>query len=198
MTVLGEPVPSGKEQEVPTGQLVKQLSEQVSRLVRDELKLASVEMTGKAKTAAKGAGLFGGGGVLALYGGGCLVACAVPPMNKDTAGGGTTPQSAEAITADIERTRQELGETLEALAAKADVKARAQHRATEVAETLRGKARTTIEKARAGARSAKDKVAEHGPAAQATKGARVYSVTAVACAAGALLLAWLTMRQRRR
>src|SRR5215472_12317933 len=77
MTVLGGPVPSGKEQEVPTGQLVKQLSEQVSRLVRDELKLASVEMTGKAKTAAKGAGLFGGGGVLALYGGGCLVACAV-------------------------------------------------------------------------------------------------------------------------
>ena len=77
MTVLGEPVPSGKEQEVPTGQLVKQLSEQVSRLVRDELKLASVEMTGKAKTACKGAGLFGGGGILALYGGGCLVACAV-------------------------------------------------------------------------------------------------------------------------
>jgi putative superfamily III holin-X len=77
MTVLGEPVPSGKGQEVPTGELVKQLSEQVSRLVRDELKLASVEMTGKAKTAGKGAGLFGGGGVLALYGGGCLVACAV-------------------------------------------------------------------------------------------------------------------------
>src|SRR5215468_9193050 len=77
MTVLGEPVPSGKEQEVPTGQLVKQLSEQVSRLVRDELMLASEEMTGKAKTAAKGAGLFGGGGILALYGGGCLVACAV-------------------------------------------------------------------------------------------------------------------------
>ena len=40
--------------------------------------------------------------------------------------------------------------------------------------------------------------AEHGPAAQATTGVRVYSVTAVACAAGALLLAWLMMRQRRR
>jgi len=119
-------------------------------------------------------------------------------MSKDTAGGGTPPQSAEAITADIERTRQELGETVEALAAKADVRARAQHRVTEVAENLRGKARSTVEKARAGARSAKDKVAGHGPAAQATKGVRVYSVTAVACAAGALLLAWLTMRQRRR
>jgi len=77
MTVLGEPVPSGKSQEVPAGELVKQLSEQVSRLVRNELKLATVEMSGKAKTAGKGAGLFGGGGILALYGGGCLVACAV-------------------------------------------------------------------------------------------------------------------------
>jgi len=77
MTVLGEPVSSGKGREAATGELVKQLSEKVSRLVRDELKLASVEMTGKAKTAGKGAGLFGGGGILALYGGGCLVACAV-------------------------------------------------------------------------------------------------------------------------
>src|SRR5215472_4587765 len=77
MTVLGEPVPSGKEQEVPSGQLVKQLSEQLSRLVRDELKLATVEMTGKAKTGARGAGLFGGGGIAAFYGAGCLIACAV-------------------------------------------------------------------------------------------------------------------------
>ena len=77
MTVLGEPVSSGKGREAAAGELVKQLSEQVSRLVRNELKLASIEMTGKAKTAGKGAGLFGGGGVLALYGGGCLVACAV-------------------------------------------------------------------------------------------------------------------------
>ena len=77
MTVLGEPAPSGKGQEVPAGELVKQLSEQVSRLVRDEVKLATVEMTGKAKTGARGAGLFSGGGVAAFYGVGCLIACAV-------------------------------------------------------------------------------------------------------------------------
>jgi hypothetical protein len=105
------------------------------------------------------------------------------------------PQSAEALTAEIEKTRQELGQTVEALAAKADVKARARHRATEVAGTLRGKAHATAGKARAGARSAKDKV-EHGPATQATKDARVYGVTAAAVA-GALLLAWLTVRRRR-
>ncbi len=77
MTVLGSQQPSGGDQEVPTGQLVKQLSEQVSQLVREEVKLATLEMTGKAKTAARGAGLFGGSGVVALYGTGCLLAAAI-------------------------------------------------------------------------------------------------------------------------
>lgn len=77
MTLLGEPAASGEGHEAPAGQLVKQLSEQVSRLVRDELKLATVEMTGKAKTGARGAGLLGGGGVAAFYGTGCLIACAI-------------------------------------------------------------------------------------------------------------------------
>jgi uncharacterized membrane protein YqjE len=77
MTLLGEPASSGEGQEASTGQLVKQLSEQMSRLVRDELKLATVEMSGKAKTAGKGAGLFGGSGIMAFYGVGCLLACAI-------------------------------------------------------------------------------------------------------------------------
>ena len=38
MTVLGNPAPSGDGQEMPTGQLVKQLTEQVSQLFRDELR----------------------------------------------------------------------------------------------------------------------------------------------------------------
>ena len=46
-------------------------------LVRDELKLAQLEMTRKGKQAGVGAGMLGGSGVLAFYGGGCLVACAV-------------------------------------------------------------------------------------------------------------------------
>ncbi len=60
-----------------TGELVKSLSEQVSVLVRDELKLAQLEMTRKGKQAGVGAGMLGGGGVLAFYGGGCLIACAI-------------------------------------------------------------------------------------------------------------------------
>ena len=64
-------------QEASAGELVKQLSEQVSRLIRDELKLAEYEMTRKAKRAGRGAGMFGGSGLLALYGIGCLLAAAI-------------------------------------------------------------------------------------------------------------------------
>jgi uncharacterized membrane protein YqjE len=59
------------------GELVKQLSEQVSQLVRDELRLAQVEMTSKGKRAGVGIGMLGGGGVIALYGLGCLLAAAI-------------------------------------------------------------------------------------------------------------------------
>jgi Flp pilus assembly protein TadB len=63
--------------ETSTGDLVKNLSEQVSRLIRDELKLAEYERTAKAKRAGRGVGMFGGSGLLALYGIGCLLAAAI-------------------------------------------------------------------------------------------------------------------------
>jgi uncharacterized membrane protein YqjE len=59
------------------GDLVSQVSEQTSRLVRDELRLAQLEMTQKGKKAGLGAGLFGGAGLFALYGLGCVVAAVV-------------------------------------------------------------------------------------------------------------------------
>ena len=49
-----------------TGELVKQVAEQVSVLVRDELKLARLEMTRKGKQAGTGIGMIGGGGLVAL------------------------------------------------------------------------------------------------------------------------------------
>jgi uncharacterized membrane protein YqjE len=60
-----------------TGELVKLVAEQVSVLVRDELKLAQLEMSGKAKQAGKGVGMLGGGGLVALYGVACLIACVI-------------------------------------------------------------------------------------------------------------------------
>lgn len=59
------------------GELVKTMTEQVSVLIRDELKLAQLEMANKGKQAALGAGMFGVSGVVALYGVACLLACAI-------------------------------------------------------------------------------------------------------------------------
>jgi hypothetical protein len=50
-----------------TGELVGQAAEQISRLVRDELAVARAEMTAKGKKAGVGAGLLGGGGLVAVY-----------------------------------------------------------------------------------------------------------------------------------
>jgi uncharacterized membrane protein YqjE len=60
-----------------TADLVSQAAAQISTLVRDELALAKAELTEKGKRAGVGGGLFGGAGVLALYGVGLLLALAV-------------------------------------------------------------------------------------------------------------------------
>ncbi|MBL7261966.1 phage holin family protein [Paractinoplanes lichenicola] len=57
-----------------TAELVQRASEQVSRLVRDEIALAKAELAEKGKHAGIGIGLFGTGGVLAMYGVGALIA----------------------------------------------------------------------------------------------------------------------------
>jgi hypothetical protein len=67
----------GNDQEHSSGDLVKMMSEQVSVLIRDEMELARLEMTSKGKQAALGAGMFGASGVVAVYGVGCLLACAI-------------------------------------------------------------------------------------------------------------------------
>ena len=56
-----------------TAQLVSQLSEQMTTLVKDELALARLEMVEKGKKAGKGAGLLGAAGVIAMYGVGALL-----------------------------------------------------------------------------------------------------------------------------
>jgi hypothetical protein len=55
-------------QSAPTAELVRQATEQMSRLVRDELALARTEMTAKGKRAGMGAGMLGTGGVVGLFG----------------------------------------------------------------------------------------------------------------------------------
>ena len=60
--------------------LVKQLSEQTSRLVRQEVELAKVELSEKGKRAGIGAGMFGGAGLFGLYALGALTAAAIAAL----------------------------------------------------------------------------------------------------------------------
>jgi Putative Actinobacterial Holin-X, holin superfamily III len=63
--------------EESTSELVKQLTEQTSRLARQEVALAKAELTEKGKRAGIGAGMFGGSAVLGFYALGALIAAAV-------------------------------------------------------------------------------------------------------------------------
>ena len=55
----------------PVGELVKHASEQISTLVRDEIRLAKLELAAKGKRAGRGAGMFGGAGLDGSVWGGC-------------------------------------------------------------------------------------------------------------------------------
>ena len=60
-----------------TRDLVQDLSRQTSTLIRQEMRLAQAELTEKGRHASKGAGMFGGAGLVALYGVGALIAAAI-------------------------------------------------------------------------------------------------------------------------
>ncbi|GAA3884123.1 phage holin family protein [Saccharothrix violaceirubra] len=64
-------------QEASTAELVGRLSEQVSRLAREEMRLAVAEIKEKGRHVGIGAGLLGGAGVLAWFGVGTLIAALV-------------------------------------------------------------------------------------------------------------------------
>lgn len=59
------------------GELMTQLSSQLSRLVRDEMRLAQKEFQQSAKHAGAGAGLFTAAGLLAFFGLASLIAAAI-------------------------------------------------------------------------------------------------------------------------
>ena len=56
----------------PLAEVAKNLTSDVSLLVRQELELAKAEMAQKARTAAPGIGMFGGAGIVALCAAGAL------------------------------------------------------------------------------------------------------------------------------
>ena len=66
---------SGNElRERPIGEVAKNLTSDLSLLLRQEIELAKAELAQKARTAAPGLGMFGGAGVVALCAAGALTA----------------------------------------------------------------------------------------------------------------------------
>jgi hypothetical protein len=64
MTAEGPARAPGSSAQEPVGELVQRASQQLSQLVRDEMRLAQAEMTEKGKRFGKGGGLFGGAGLM--------------------------------------------------------------------------------------------------------------------------------------
>jgi uncharacterized membrane protein YqjE len=64
----------------PVGELLKELSQQTTALVRQELDLAKAEMAEKGKRAGLGAGMFGGAGLFAVLALGALTACVIAAL----------------------------------------------------------------------------------------------------------------------
>ncbi|HKF82790.1 MAG TPA: phage holin family protein [Solirubrobacterales bacterium] len=65
-----------------TGELVKQLSEQTTTLVRKEIELAKAELSTKGKVAGEGAGMFGGAAVIGLLALGAMTAVIIALLDK--------------------------------------------------------------------------------------------------------------------
>lgn len=64
----------------PIGELVRDLSEQTSTLVRQELELARVELSRTARTAGIGAGMFGAAGLLGVFAFAALTAAIIAAL----------------------------------------------------------------------------------------------------------------------
>jgi hypothetical protein len=74
--------PPDELRERPIGDLVKQLANQTSTLVRQEIDLARAELSEKGRVAGQGAGLLGGATVVGLLAAGALTACAVLALSE--------------------------------------------------------------------------------------------------------------------
>ena len=71
------PDPHAEARERPTAELVRELSEQMTLLLRKEIELAKAELSQKGRRAGLGAGMFGAAGLLGVFAFGALTACAI-------------------------------------------------------------------------------------------------------------------------
>ncbi|MEV6764544.1 phage holin family protein [Streptomyces sp. NPDC051105] len=80
MTAEGSPRADSGAQE-PVGELVQRASQQLSQLVRDEMRLGRAEMTEKGQRFGKGGGLFGGAGLVGVLTLQALVATVIAALS---------------------------------------------------------------------------------------------------------------------
>jgi uncharacterized membrane protein YqjE len=66
----------------PTGELLKELSDQTTTLVKQEMELAKAELQEKGKQAGLGAGVFGGAGLFGLGAFAALTACLIAALDQ--------------------------------------------------------------------------------------------------------------------
>jgi uncharacterized membrane protein YqjE len=65
-----------------TGDLLKELSDHTTTLVKQEIDLAKAELSEKGKKAGKGAGLFGGAGLFAVFAFAAVTTCIIAALES--------------------------------------------------------------------------------------------------------------------
>jgi uncharacterized membrane protein YqjE len=65
-----------------TGELLKELSDHTTTLVRKEIELAKAELGEKGKKAGQGAGMFGGAGLFAVFAFAALTTCIIVALDS--------------------------------------------------------------------------------------------------------------------
>ena len=66
----------------PTGELLRELSDQTTTLVKQEIELLKAELTEKGKTAGVGAGMFGGAGLFGIFAFAALTTCIIAALTE--------------------------------------------------------------------------------------------------------------------
>ncbi|WP_435187238.1 phage holin family protein [Streptomyces sp. bgisy126] len=79
MSTIQRPV-HGSAADASVGDLVSRASQQISELVRDEMRLARAEMTEKGKRYGVGGGLFGGAGLVGVLAAQALVVAVIAAL----------------------------------------------------------------------------------------------------------------------
>ena len=116
---------------------------------------------------------------------------AVSASVTDQPGAGQTPDDPQQLRVDIERTREDLGDTVAALAEKTDVKARARDKVAEVRETINQRRTELVGRAR---ESSPDGASSAATQVRAKAQENPIHTAAIAAFVGGFLLGRITAR----